>query len=87
MNLDTLEKEIIVARQYREYGKLNDIHQQLFAALMKMDRWFDKYLDLFSEKLSEVDKSDPIRRLYNAKFDEYSKISHLIRVTRSYMPK
>lgn len=52
----------------------------------KLDRWFNKYLDLFSEKMSCVDKSDPVWKLYDSKSKTYSEISKDIK-TVEYLIK
>lgn len=87
MNVHTIESQIVTAHAHRDHAKIQKIYVDLSAEQIKMDRWFDKYLDLFSEKLNYVDRADPIKTLYEKKFNEYSDVSHLIRVAKSYMVK
>lgn len=85
MNLNTLESEIVAYAAMKDYSKIRDIHTTLSTKRMKLDRWFDKYLDMFSEKLEHVEKTDPIKKLYNSKFDEYSSVSRVIKIAENYM--
>ena len=85
VNLYTVESEIVTAAALRDMDKIREIYIELSSSRSKLDRWFDKYLDMFNEKLERVDRNDPIKKLYNTKFDEYSKISRIIRVAENYM--
>lgn len=85
VNLYTVESEIVTAAALRDMDKIREIYIELSSSRSKLDRWFDKYLDMFNEKLERVDRNDPIKKLYNTKFDEYSKISRIIRVAEKYM--
>ena len=85
LNLNKLESEIVSCAALRDYSRIREIYDDLSAKRMKLDRWFDKYLDMFSEKLEEVEKTDPVKKLYNTKFDQYSGISRVIKVAEVYM--
>lgn len=85
MNLQHIESKIVTAANLRELDVVREIYIELSSEQMKMNRWFDKYLDRFSEKLDQVDRNDPIKKLYNSKFDEYSRISRAMKIAESYM--
>lgn len=85
MNLRSVESEIVTAAALRDYGKIRDIYIELSSTKTKLDRWFDKYLDMFNEKLEQADRNDPVKKLYNSKFDEYSKVARVIKVAENYM--
>ena len=87
MNIHAVESQIIDAYNRSDRPALEKIQRDLAASILKMDRWFDKYLDLFSDKIGTVDKADPVKRLYNSKCKEYSEITHLTRVVQNYMVK
>lgn len=87
MNIYTIESQIITAHALRDRQSIEKIYTDLSSTKNKMDRWFDKYLDMFSDKIGSVDKTDPIRKLYDKKFSEYSKVTHLLRVATNYMVK
>lgn len=85
MNLRSVESEIITAYTFSDLSKIREIYVELYTTKAKLDRWFDKYLDMFNEKLSSCDRNDPVKKLYNSKFDEYSKVSRVLKVAESYM--
>ena len=85
MNLQHIESKIVTAANLRELDVVREIYIELSSEQMKMNRWFDKYLDRFSDKLDQVDRNDPIKKLYNSKFDEYSRISRAMKIAESYM--
>ena len=85
MNTKSIESKIIAAAHLRDFQAIEEIYVDMSNAKIKMDRWFDKYLDMFDEKLATCDRNDPVKKLYNAKFDEYSRINHVIKVAQSYM--
>ena len=85
MNTSSMESKIVVAAALHDQDAIRDIYIELSNAKMKMDRWFDKFLDRFSDDLDKIDRNDPIKKLYNSKFDEYSKVSRTLRVAEIYM--
>ena len=85
MNSQKLESKIIAAAHLRDFQAIQEIYVEMSNAKNKMDRWFDKYLDMFDEKLATCGRNDPVKKLYNTKFDEYSNIARVIRVAQSYM--
>jgi hypothetical protein len=85
MNTNSIESRIVVAHALRDTQTISDIYMELTSAKLKMDRWFDKFLDRFSSDLDSVDRTDPIKKLYNSKFDEYSNVSRAIRIAENYM--
>ncbi len=85
MKPESVEKTIIAAASIKDFNTLQNAYIELTINKAKMDQWFDKFLDMFGEKLETCDKSDPVKKLYNAKFEEYSKISRVIRIAETYM--
>lgn len=80
-----IESKIVIAAALQDKQTIVDIHSELSNTKAKMDRWFNKYLDLYGEKLDTADRKDPIRKLYNSKFDEYSDVSRVLKVAEIYM--
>lgn len=80
-----IESKIVIAAALQDKQTIVDIHSELSNTKAKMDRWFNKYLDLYGEKLDTADRKDPIRKLYNSKFDEYSNVSRVLKVAEIYM--
>lgn len=87
MNIHTIESQILTAHRENDREQIKKIYTDLSAQRNKMDRWFNKYLDLFSEKIGSAPKTDPVKKLYETKCAEYSKIAHLVRIAEQYMVK
>lgn len=85
MNMRQIESKIIIAKDLRDTATINEIYIELSNEKAKMDRWFDKFLDMFDEKLSNCDRSDPVKKLYNSKFEEYTKLSRAMKLAETYM--
>ena len=85
MNMRQIESKIIIAKDLRDTATINEIYIELSNEKAKMDRWFDKFLDMFDEKLSNCDRSDPVKKLYNSKFEEYAKLSRAMKLAETYM--
>lgn len=85
MNLRQIESKIIAAKDLRDMSTISEIYVDLSNKRTKMDRWFDKYLDMFDEKLATCDRNDPVKKLYNSKFDEYSQLSRVLKLAETYM--
>ena len=52
-----------------------------------MDKWFDKYLEMFERKMSTEDLETPIWKLYKTKSKEYSELNGLIKTADIYIKK
>lgn len=85
MNMRQIESQIIIAKDLRDMETIHNIYVSLSNEKSKMDRWFDKFIDMFDEKLSDCDRNDPVKKLYNSKFEEYSKISRAMKLAETYM--
>lgn len=60
--------------------ELSSRYMELVKERHKLDKWFNKYLDLFSDKMSAVDKTDPTWKLYAAKYDAYENLNKDIKI-------
>ena len=87
MNIIGLETKIINAYTNGDVETIKSLYEEMTSKLLKMDRWFDRYIDMFDEQIALVSSDDPIRKLYDAKFQEYSNLNHLIKVAKHYMVK
>jgi len=65
--------------------------EKIKAVLVKertiMDKWFDKYLDMFERKMSTEDTETPIWKLYKTKSKEYSELNGIIKTADIYIKK
>lgn len=85
MNVREIESSIIVAYSQRDWEYINQAYNDLSAKLFKLDKWFNKFLDIFSDKMDDLDSNDPVHKLYKLKHNEYGDISKLLKITRRYM--
>ena len=83
--MKSIESTIVEAASLRDFETIQKVYVESINAKNKLDRWFTKYIDMFDEKLSNADKSDPVKKLYDTKFNEYSKIARVIKVAEHYM--
>ena len=65
--------------------------QKIYISLIKqrtvLDRWFDKYLDMFDRKMSTDNTDTPIWKLYKQKLNEYSELNGVITTANAYLNK
>ena len=87
MNYYKLNQDIVIAYALRDITKIRDIHINLINERSKLDRWFNKYLDMFDEVMNNRERSDPIWKLYHAKHAEYSDIVQTIKTAEYYLKK
>lgn len=80
-----IQRELIIAHASHDLIKIKEIYVELLNDRSKMDRWFNKYLDMFDEKFSDMDYKDPAKKLYNSKFEEYQKNSINIKMAEHYL--
>ena len=71
----------------RDIVALEKIKTSLIKQRIAMDRWFDKYLDMFEKKMNVEETETPIWKLYKDKLKEYDKISHGIKTADYWIAK
>ena len=87
MNRKQVEYDIVNAHLYNDVDKLKQIYIDLINLRGKMDRWFNKYLDMFDEKMNSSKRNAPVWRLYHTKSDEYSDVVQSIKTAEYYLNK
>lgn len=83
--MNNIQRELIIAHHTKNVNNIKQIYVGLLNDRAKMDRWFNKYLDMFDEKFADMDWKDPARKLYNSKFEEYQKLSSTIKMAEHYL--
>lgn len=81
----SVELTIVRAYSNKDFSTLQSVYIDLLNQRTKLDKWFDKYLDMFNEKMSDAERNDPMWKLYRAKFDQYNKISDSIKIAQYYL--
>jgi len=66
---------------------LEKIRTSLIKQRISMDRWFDKYLDMFEKKMNSDEPDTPIWKLYKQKLKEYDKVQHDIKSAEYWISK
>lgn len=87
MNRAKVEQDIVLAHTFNNKDKIREIYIDLVNVKAKMDRWFNKYLDMFDEKMNNVSRNDPVWKLYHNKSEEYSDVTQTIKTAEYYMKK
>ena len=87
MNRKQIEFDIVNAHTYSDYEKLNSIYFELINLRGKLDRWFNKYLDMFDEKMNTSKRNDPVWKLYHTKSDQYNDVIQSIKTAEYYLKK
>ena len=84
---NTIERDIIMAATFNEWNKILEIKDNIFLERCKLDKWFDRYLNMFEEKLQTCNSTDPVKVLFKRKSDEYEHVNRLMRVVEFYLSK
>jgi hypothetical protein len=71
----------------QDMDALAKIHNFLLTQSKIMDKWFDKYLDMFEKKMKPDEPNTNIWKMYHNKSNEYSELQSLIRTTDAYLRK
>lgn len=83
--MKNIQFELIIAHNHNDFETIKKIHIDLLNNRAKMDRWFDKYLDMFDAKFEDLDWKDPAKKLYNKKFEEYQSLNTSIKMAEHYL--
>jgi len=99
-SLRTIQKEFVMELSKYEYQEkfslcaidrdlvaLEKIQKSLLKQRQVMDKWFDKYLDMFDKKMDSSNPDTPIWKLYNTKSQEYSELNEIITTANAYITK
>lgn len=76
-----------MAHTHNDKSQIEKIYIDLLNHRAKLDRWFNKYLDMFDEKMNASNRFDPVWKLYNVKFEEYSDVNMSIKTAEYYLKK
>ena len=83
--MKNFESEIIMAYKDKNFESIREMYVEMLNTRSKLDRWFNKYLDMFDEKFSTMDRNDPAKKLYFAKYDEYTELNKTIKIAEHFM--
>lgn len=71
----------------RDIESLEKIRLSLLKERTILDRWFDKYLEMFERKMNGENTDTPVWHLYKKKSNEYSELNGIITTADAYIKK
>ena len=71
----------------RNYAGIQSFQCELYAARMKLDRFFSLFLDKFERKMDPDNTDTPIWKLYKTKLKEYGELERAIKSSNYYMTR
>lgn len=79
-----LERKMRAAVKVNDHTLISSIVSEATTKEKELNHWFDRYIDLFDTVLNDenVHKSDPVKRLYNHKYDLYLRVIEVISTAR-----
>jgi hypothetical protein len=87
ITITEMRSKISLCASDNDVDALSKIHDFLLQQSNQMDKWFDKYLDMFENKMKPDNPNTNIWKMYHIKSNEYSEIQTLIRTTNAYVRK
>jgi len=82
-----IERNIITAATLHDWNAVLEIKDDIFQQRCKLDKWFDRYLNMFEDKLQTCPSTDPVKVLFKRKSDEYEHVNRLMRIAEFYLSK
>ena len=87
MNMTEARSKISMFSLNRDLKGLVAFREDLIKEQKIMDKWFDKYLDMFDRKMDPKEPATPIWKMYNKKYDEYTELDLVIKTANAYVGK
>lgn len=74
-----LENEMRLALRNQDGKTVRTILSKTNTEIHDLDEWFNRFIELFDHVLTDPDvpRMDPVKRLYNHKYDLYLRLRHL----------
>lgn len=75
-----LENSMRLLVKQQDGAGLKTLQLQVNDMVRELDEWFNKYIELFDHVLNDPDvhRTDPVKRLYNYKYDLYVRLRHVL---------
>jgi hypothetical protein len=83
----TNKNKLSHAYLYSDIETIKSIFIQLCSKRNFLDRWFDKFIDMYDTKMNSQDRSSPIWKKYFERFSEYEELTSDIRTAEYYLRK
>lgn len=82
-----MKQKLSEAFIYNNSEALKQLHIELISKRMFLDKWFDKFIDVYDTKMTMSDRSSPVWKKYHQKFDEYETVVSELKVAEYYLKK
>lgn len=85
-DIEGLEKKLRKAKKNHDKESLLGVLQDAIKVEKILNNWFDRYIEIFDSTLNDTDvhKSNPIKRLYNHKYDLYIRVLEVATKAKYY---
>lgn len=82
-----IENKMLELAMAADVSGLTKLVSDLKTQRRKLDAWFDKYLEMFDNKMNKTSKADPVWKMYDKKFEEYQELEMSIKRVNYYREK
>lgn len=87
IELSKIQSELPMLSLNRNVKKMTEYKNFLTSHREKLDRWFDKYLDMFDKDMKPDEGNTPVWNMYRKKYKEYEEIESMLKTTEFYLSK
>lgn len=87
IELSKIQSELPMLSLDRNVKKMTEYKNFLASHREKLDRWFDKYLDMFDKDMKPDEGNTPVWNMYRKKYKEYEEIESMLKTTEFYLSK
>lgn len=87
IELNKIQSELPMLSLQRDVKKLSEYKTFLTTQREKLDRWFDKYLDMFDKDMKPDNGTTAVWNMYRKKYREYNEIDSCLKSTEYFLSK
>lgn len=85
VSINEMHQKVSLCVFEKDIENLNKIEKVVSKEIRTLDKWFDKFLDVCHSRMNKNPTTSPEWRLYNIKFDEYSRLKTLQNTVTKYV--
>lgn len=78
-------KQLSEAYMNRDKSTIEKLMEKMLNESLVMDKWFDLFIEKFSDKMDREKRASPVWKKYYEKFDEYSDLQRQINTAKFYI--
>jgi len=82
-----MKQQLSEAFIFNNVEKLKELYIALLNKRSFLDKWFDKFIDTYDNKLTTSNRSSPVWKKYHQKFDEYETLVSDLKVAEYYLKR